>query len=41
MVTANSGADVPSATMVSPMTNSDTPKRLAIFAAASTSQSAP
>ena len=41
MVTANSGADVPKATTVSPITKSDTCSVWAISAAESTSQSAP
>ena len=41
IVTANSGADVPKATTVSPITRSDIFKECAISAAASTSQSAP
>ena len=40
-VTANSGAEVPNATMVRPMTSSDIPSRLAKCAAPSTSQTAP
>ena len=41
MVTANSGADVPKATTVKPMTRSDTFSEWAISAAESTNQSAP
>ncbi len=41
MVTANSGADVPKATMVSPIIKSETFKVWAISDAESTSQSAP
>ena len=39
--TANSGADVPNANMVRPITSSEIPKRLAILDALSTSQAAP
>ena len=41
MVTANSGADVPKATTVNPITKSEIFNEWAISAAASTSQSAP
>ena len=41
MVTANSGADVPKATTVSPIIKSDTFRVCAISEAESTSQSAP
>ena len=41
MVTANSGADVPKATTVSPITKSDTFRVCAISEAESTNQSAP
>ena len=41
MVTRNSGAEVPRATMVSPITSSDTLNFLAMAEAESTIQSAP
>ncbi len=41
MVTQNSGAEVPNATIVRPIINSETPNRLAILEAESTSHVAP
>jgi hypothetical protein len=41
IVTTNSGAEVPKATTVRPITSSLIPRRLAIRAAESTSQTAP
>ena len=41
IVTQNSGAEVPNATIVRPMTNSETPNLLAILEDESTSQVAP